>query len=135
MNGLHIACTGRLGGDAEKRYTQAGKVLLTFSMAVDENTTATEDRPKSETLWLRVTCWDELAETLAEVLQRGMPVYVEGKLKHERWQSREGEARCGLSVSAWRVEVHGAIGKRAPRRETMATAAVYGGDDDPDRPW
>jgi single-strand DNA-binding protein len=124
VNGLHIAATGRLGGDPEQRYTGAGKPLLTFSMAVDESTTATEDQPKPEMLWLRVTCWDQLAEALAEVLQKGMPVYVEGRLKHERWQSNDGPPRCGLKVSAWRVEVHGQIGKNAPRRDGIAAAQV-----------
>jgi single-strand DNA-binding protein len=119
MNGLHIACTGRLGGDPEQRYTGMGLPMLTFSMAVDENTTATEDRPAPETLWLRVTCWDQLADSLAEVLQRGMPVYVEGRLRHEKWQGNDGQPRCGLKVSAWRVEVHGQIGKNAPRREAI----------------
>jgi single-strand DNA-binding protein len=115
MNGLMIACTGRLGGDPERRFTPGGKSLLTFSVAVDESTTATEDRPAPETQWLRVTVWDQLANELDGVLQKGMPVYLEGKLRHRRWQTPAGETRCGLNVSCSKVEPLGLIGKRAPR--------------------
>jgi single-stranded DNA-binding protein len=56
MQGIHCAFTARLGNDPEQRYTEAGKPLLPFGVVVDENITATADCPKTETLWLRVTC-------------------------------------------------------------------------------
>jgi single-strand DNA-binding protein len=117
LNGLHIACVGRLGGDPETKYTSGGKLQLVFSIAVDENTTATENRPAAETQWIRCTLWEEKAEALADVLVKGGLVYIEGRLKHDRWQSAAGEPRCGLSVSAWKCEPLGLIGRNAPRRE------------------
>jgi single-strand DNA-binding protein len=120
MNGLHIACTGRLGGDPEQRFTNTGKAMLVFTVAVDENTQATEERTAPETLWLRCTAWDELATTLGATLHKGSAVYVEGRLRHGKWQGQDGSPRCGLNVSCWRVEVHGAIGKTAPKREAVA---------------
>jgi single-strand DNA-binding protein len=121
VNGLTVGCTGRLGGEAELRYLNSGKALLTFSIAVDQDYTATDDRPAPETLWVKVTAWGELAETLGAQLHKGSAVYVEGRLRLDRWQGKDGEPRCGLSVSAWRVDVHGAIGKQAPRRERPPT--------------
>ena len=124
MNGLMVACTGRLGSDPETRFTSTGKRQLIFSVAVDANTVTTEDRAAADPLWLRVTAWEETAEAVAEVLQRGSQVYVEGKLKHDRWQSPGGEPRCGLSVSAWKVEVHGGIGKRPALPGRSAAVAI-----------
>src|SRR4051794_13929506 len=60
MNGIAAALTGRLGGDPEPRFSQDGKPRLSFSLAVDANTTAIEARPASETQWVRVTCWGDL---------------------------------------------------------------------------
>jgi single-strand DNA-binding protein len=120
LNGISIACTGRLGGDPETKYTSSGKRQLVFSLAVDANTTTTEEHPKADTLWLRVTAWEAAAEALADVLERGQAVYVEGRLKHDRWEAQDGTPRCGLSVSAWKVEPHGRIGKRAPQRAVEA---------------
>jgi single-strand DNA-binding protein len=127
MNGLMIACTGRIGGDPETRFTSGGKQQLVFSVAVDENTTATEDR-QPETLWLRCTAWGDLAETLADQLAKGRAVYVEGRLRHGKWRTASGEDRCGLNVSCWKVEIHGSIGKRAPKREAAGVGS--GGNRD-----
>jgi single-strand DNA-binding protein len=120
MNGVTIACTGRLGGDPESRFTNTGKAMLVFNVAVDENTQATEERAAPETIWLRCTAWDDLAASLAETLRKGSSVYLEGRLRHGKWQGQDGSPRCGLNVSVWRCEVHGAIGKAAPKREAVA---------------
>jgi single-strand DNA-binding protein len=77
-------------------------------------------RPAPETQKVRVTVWDKLAATLGEQLHQGSAVYCEGKLKLDRWE-KDGEPRCGLSVSAWRCEVHGALGKSAARRSEGPT--------------
>jgi single-strand DNA-binding protein len=124
MNGITMAATGRLGQGPEQRYTNSGKLMLSFSIAVDEKTTATEDRAAVETTWVRVTCWEELAETLSEQLRKGTQVYVEGRQRLARWTGKDGAPRAGLSVSAWRVDVHGQIGKGAPRREREPAEAT-----------
>ncbi len=116
MNGLHCACTGRLGGDPDLRYTRGGTALLALRVAVDENSQATEARPAPETQWVRVVVWGDQAEQLAGQLHKGSAVYIEGRLRLDRWQDRTtGEPRSGLAVSAWRVDLHGAIGQAAPR--------------------
>jgi single-strand DNA-binding protein len=142
MNGLHCAFTGRLGGEPEQRYTRTGKAMLTFSVAVDENTTETEDRAAPETQWVRVTCWEELALELAEKLHKGSLVYCEGKLRLNRWNGPDGAERSGLSVSAWTVQPMGQIGRKGakgldgglpresrPTRQPVGAAAGRRADD------
>jgi single-strand DNA-binding protein len=116
MNGITACLTGRVGGDPELKYTQAGKALLTFSVCADQAYTADEQRPAPEPLWVRVTIWETLAQELADQLHKGGSVYVEGRLKHDKWQGRDGEPRCGLNLSAWRCDLHGQIGKQASPR-------------------
>jgi single-stranded DNA-binding protein len=43
-------------------------------------------------------------------------VYVEGRLTMNTWEGKGGQPRTGLSVSAWRVEVLGRIGKNRPAK-------------------
>jgi single-strand DNA-binding protein len=114
MNGLHAAFTGRLGGEPEQRYTRTGKALLTFSVAVDENTTDTEDRAAPETHWVRVTAREDLALSLAERLHKGVPVYIGGRLRLDRWTKPDGTERSGLSVSAWTVVPMG-VGRKSTK--------------------
>ncbi len=126
MNGVHVAASGRLGGDPEQKFTRTGKAMLSFSVAVDEpHTTATEDRPAPEMIWLRCVVWEEKADELGAVLRKGSSVYVEGKLKHDKWTGPDGTPRCGLSVSAWRVDVHGQLGRSAPKREPQEAMAGW----------
>jgi single-strand DNA-binding protein len=112
MNGVHVAVMLRLGADAEQRFTQAGAPLLQFSGAVLD-AKAPDDTPAE---WIRVTCFGELATSLAERLPKGTEVYVEGRLRLERWTARDGQPRSGLAISAWTVQPLGQIGRRAPRR-------------------
>src|SRR5829696_6927368 len=123
MNGIHIAACGRVTFDPESKYTQEGKALLVFSMVVDQGYTATEGRTATEPLYLRVTAWEDTAEALTNTLRKGNSVYVEGKLKHDRWAGKDGEPKCGLSVSAWRVDLHAQLGKQRPPREEPAAEA------------
>ena len=116
MNGIRTAFSGRIGTEPEPRYTRAGKALLNFSVAVDQHTTATEERAAPETQWVRVTCWDERAEELADVLKKGMAVYCEGRLTLHHWTAQDGTERHSLNVSAGTVQPLGAIGGQAPKR-------------------
>jgi single-stranded DNA-binding protein len=128
VNGLHVAATGRVTFDGEMQYTQGGKARLVFSMVADQGYTATEGRPAPDPLYLRVTAWEDTALALADSLKKGSAVYCEGRVKLDRWTDKAtAEPRAGLSLSAWRCEVHGAIGKQRPPREQEATAAGTGG--------
>lgn len=122
MNGLHCAFTGRLSRDPESKYTSTGKAMLTLSVAVDENTRQVEQRSEAETTWCRVVCWEELADSLADQLHKGSMVYVEGRLKLERWNGQDGVPRSGLACSAWTVQPMGQIGRQRPQQQRDGAA-------------
>jgi single-stranded DNA-binding protein len=116
VNGLHCAATGRVTFEPEQRFTSTGMALVTFSIVGDQgHTVATEAKAAPPPIYLRVTAW-EPSEELLDQLQKGASVYVEGKLTRGTWTGQDSAPRCGLNLSAWRVDVHGAIGKRAPQR-------------------
>lgn len=85
-----ITIIGRLGRDPDRRETNSGKTVCSFSVAVDR-------RQKDETDWFQVTCWDRLAELACEYLQKGRQVGIRGRM-----QSRQYE-REGQKVTAWEV--------------------------------
>ena len=66
---------GNLGRDPEMRYTVDGKPVTSFSVAVSDR--------KDETMWVRVSAWNKLAETCNQHLLKGSKVLVEGRLKAE----------------------------------------------------
>src|SRR5207244_8997817 len=79
-----IILVGNLGRDPELRYTPQGTPVCSFSLATNERR---KDRNTGEnqdlTTWFRVTLWGRQAETASQYLQRGRPVYIEGRLRVE----------------------------------------------------
>jgi len=65
--------------------------------------------------WVRATCFKEVASAIAAA-RKGDRVYCEGSLTMTQWNDAHGEARHGLSVSAWKVVLLDQIGER--RKQT-----------------
>ena len=106
MKGIHCALQGRLGEDVELRNSAAGKDWCRLSVGVGEGDDLT---------WVSVAVFEEKARALAG-LKKGSEVYIEGRLSLDTWTGKDGQQRTGLSVSAWRVEVLGRIGKSRPAK-------------------
>jgi single-strand DNA-binding protein len=118
MNGIHVALQGRLPRDADPlKYLPNGNALVGFSVAV-EDAKRSADAPSD---WCKITIWGQQAEQLGDRLVKGTEVYIEGRLKLEQWTGQNGTQRSALAVSAWKCEVLGAIGKRAPRDSCRPT--------------
>ena len=123
MNGITSAFTGRLGGDADVRFTREGKPFANFSVCVDVTTRDGETPPAT---WVRVSYFADEAHELGARLVKGTSVYVEGRLTLGSWTGADGSERHGLNVVAWTVQVMGQIGRRVPegaRRQRVAEVA------------
>jgi len=87
---------GRVGKDAEMRYTPDGKAVTAFSVAVDRGY---GDKKKTE--WFNVSAWDRLAEICQEYVVKGMLVLVNGTVNVDYWKDKDtGEAKGNLRVTA-----------------------------------
>jgi single stranded DNA-binding protein len=100
---IEVAVTGRLGAAPVRRRTNAGKPMVTFSLAVSAGSTETE--------WVNCSAFERLAEELPPDLGKGEQVYIEGRLRLNRWENAEGQ-RANLAVTATYVLVLGRIGRR-----------------------
>ncbi|MGW0869913.1 single-stranded DNA-binding protein [Streptomyces sp. NPDC002740] len=79
---------GRLTGDPELRFTQAGKAVASVPLAfnsrrLNKQTNQWED---GDTFFIRGTVWERLAENATETLSKGMEVLVTGELRTESWE-------------------------------------------------
>jgi single-strand DNA-binding protein len=112
MRGIESAFWGTLGRDPELRTSRAGKPYCILNLAVVSGKT---DDGKDVTQWVRATCFGETASKIS-IAQKGDRIYVEGTLKLDEWNAADGQARHGLSISAWKAEKVSAIGKSRERR-------------------
>jgi single-strand DNA-binding protein len=90
-----ITVVGNLTDDPELRFTPSGAAVANFTVAstprtFDKNSNEWVDQ---EAMFLRCSIWRQAAENVAESLQRGMRVVVQGRLKARTYETREGEKR------------------------------------------
>ena|SRR5215212_4066825 len=94
---------GRLGKDPEGKYTPTGKNVIHFSVAVSERWKTWDGETKESTEWIHVEAWERLGEVCQEYLKKGSLVYVEGRLKTDRYED-EGETKYFTKVVAQAVQ-------------------------------
>ena len=79
----HIVLVGRAGKDAEIRYFESGRVITTFSLAVN--------RPvkDGQTDWFDIEVWGKQAEIAGEYIKKGSLIGVEGRIRWDTWTSKD----------------------------------------------
>lgn len=97
-----ISLDGRLGRDAELRYTPAGDPVLSFTVASD---IGFGDR--KTTNWFNCQVWGKRGESLKEFLKKGQQVTVYGSLTLREWQDNEGAKRLSPDVRVDEVSLQG----------------------------
>ncbi len=108
-----IILVGNLGRDPELRYTPQGVAVCNFSMATNEKKRDKSGELADVTTWFRVTLWRQQAENAAKYLTKGSPVYIEGRLRVEEWQDRDGKDRYTLEVQGSDMQFLGSGGSRS----------------------
>lgn len=86
-----VVLTGRLTRDPEAKSTQSGKVLSSFTLAVDKGNDAVD--------FFDVTAWDKLAEIVNKYTNKGSKVLVQGRLNQEKWE-KDGKTQTKITVTA-----------------------------------
>ncbi len=120
MSFNRIILVGNLGRDPELRYTTQGTPVCSFTMATNERRRDKAGENQDVTTWFRVTLWGRQAETASQYLTKGRPIYVEGRLRVEEWNDKDGRSRYTLEVHATDMQF---IGTRNEEAATPATAA------------
>ena len=121
-----ITVVGNLTDDPELRFTANGAAVANFTVA---STPRFFDKQNNEwkdgdALFLRCSIWRQAAENVAESLQRGARVVVQGRLKQRSYETREGEKRTVYEVD---VEEVGPSLKYATAKVTKVTRGSGGG--------
>jgi single-strand DNA-binding protein len=121
-----ITVVGNLVDDPELRFTPSGAAVANFRIA---STPRTFDKQSNEwkdgdALFLSCSVWRQAAENVAESLQRGMRVIVQGRLKQRSYETREGEKRTVFEID---VDEVGPSLKYATAKVTRAQRSGGGG--------
>jgi single-strand DNA-binding protein len=121
-----ITLVGNLTADPELRFTPSGAAVANFTVA---STPRTFDRQTNEwrdgdAMFLNCAVWRQAAENVAESLQKGMRVIVQGRLRSRSYETREGERRTVFEID---VDEIGPALKYATAKVSRNAAGSGGG--------
>lgn len=122
-----VIIVGNLGQDPEVRYTPNNMAIATLSIA----TTYKAKEREPETEWHRVVIFGRLAEVAGEYLKKGSSVYIEGRLRTQKWTDKTGADRYTTEIVAEQMQMLGAqSGGSAPTKTAQAQQAPEMADAD-----
>lgn len=89
----HVTLMGRLTADPEIRYTQSGKAVASFTLAVNRGRSDATD-------FIPVVAWEKLAEIIGNNLSKGRRTLIEGRLQIRTYEDSDGKKRKVTEVVA-----------------------------------
>lgn len=121
-----ITIVGNLVDDPELRFTPSGAAVAKFRVAstpryMDRQTNEWKD---GDSLFLTCNVWRQAAEHVAESLQRGMRVIVQGRLRQRSYETKEGEKRTVFEIE---VDEVGPSLRNATAKVNKTTRSAGGG--------
>ena len=98
-----------------------------FSLAVSNRWKSTEGEAKESTEWVNVDAWGRLGEVCAQYLHKGSLIYLEGRLKIDKFEDKGGETKYYTKVVALSMQML----DRKPEEEPVSMAEEQAGDYEP----
>ncbi len=93
-----VQLIGRLGRDPESKFTPTGRKVTHFSMAISNRWKSKEGEPREYTERVNVEAWGRLGEVSQEYLKKGSLIYLEGRLKTEKYEDKDGDTKFFTKV-------------------------------------
>jgi len=95
-----VQLIGRLGKDPESHFTPKGKQVTHFSLAVSSRWKSAQGETRESTEWVNIEAWARLGEICQQYLHKGSLVFLEGRLKTDKFEDKGGETRYFTKVVA-----------------------------------
>jgi single-strand DNA-binding protein len=103
-----VLLIGNLTRDPEVRMLPSGRSVCKFGLAINRNFKDAEGNRREEATFVDVESFGPRGEALAKFFSKGKPIFVEGRLKLDQWESQTGEKRSRLLVDLENWEFVGA---------------------------
>ena len=116
-----VQLIGRLGRDPEGKFTINGRRVIHFSVAISNRWKNRDGETKEYTEWVNIEAWGKLGEICQEYLKKGSLVYLEGRLRTERYEDK-GDTRYFTKVVALQMQML----DRKPADEVLMTVEESG---------
>lgn len=85
-----VMLIGNLTRDPELRQTPKGTAVAQFGLAVNRSFRGEDGQSREETTFVDLEAWGKQAETISKYMSKGRPIFVEGRLKLDQWEDKNG---------------------------------------------
>ena len=124
MNNYNKAIVmGNIVRDPEVRYTPSGTAVCNFTVASNH-----KYKDKEEILYLDVVAWGKKGETIADFMSKGKPILVEGRLKMDEWEDKDGKKRTKIKLN---LESFNFVGPKEAGEDNQKSQDSSGDEDAP----
>ncbi len=123
-----VLLMGNLTRDIELKFTPGNMAVAKIGIAINRRFRTKEGEDREETTFVDCEAWGRTAEVMNQYLSKGSPVFIEGRLKLDQWQDKDGSNRSKLKVVVENFQFIGGRGEGAgggggsARREPAAAA-------------
>ena len=107
LNVNTVILAGHLTRDPEMRSLTGEKVVVNFSLAINRRYKGNDGEIKEDSTFVDCEAWGRTAELVGQYLAKGSAAYVEGRLKLDNWQDKDGKNRSRLKVVVENVQFVG----------------------------
>lgn len=126
-----VIITGNLVADPEVKYLPSGTAVAKIRVAVSNNYKDKSGEWQEDTCFIDADVWGKQAEWLAESAHKGSKVLVEGTLKEDKWEDREGNRRSKILIRAFTAEHIGEPRSRGGQGAPSGGAPSQSGSPNP----
>lgn len=123
-----VILMGNLTRDPELKRTSTDMAVAQIGMAVNRKYKDKTGEQREETTFVDCEAWGRTAETMAKYLSKGKPVFIEGRLKFDQWQDKDGNNRSKIKVVIENFQFIDSKGNQTS--EAPAVAATAPPEDD-----
>jgi single-strand DNA-binding protein len=93
-----VLLMGNLTRDVELKYTPSNQAVANIGVAVNRRYRTSDGEQREETTFVDCEAWGRTAEVMSQYLSKGRPVFIEGRLRLDQWQDKDGSNRSKLRV-------------------------------------
>ncbi|MFZ5806786.1 MAG: single-stranded DNA-binding protein [Verrucomicrobiota bacterium] len=102
-----VMLIGNLTRDPDVRHTPKGTAVGDLGLAINTTYRTADGADKEEVCYVDIVVWGRQAETCRDYLSKGSPIFVEGRLQLDQWETPEGGKKSKLRVRAERIQFLG----------------------------
>jgi single-strand DNA-binding protein len=132
-----VILVGRVTRKPEMKYLTSGDAVTSFSLATNETWKDKNGDKQESAEFHNIVAFKKLAEIMAEYLDKGSQIYIEGKIKTRKWEDKSGVTKYTTEIIADQMKMLGGrsdgsigSGKHEQKRESSQPANNNGFDDD-----